>query len=173
MLGYYLTKHPDIYAELMGIIDEHIAKVDEYNKSVAGNELAARLLRPDDEVIGETAEVYAATYTDSTDEYLLAASAAQRVPVGQGVLHLGWMSQLDLGGDGILEVDLEGIKRQEVLARLAYYSDMYMYIEPQQIVFARQQDKIAWIVRNEAGIDLTGVVFPIAFLIGPRKQLLV
>jgi len=173
MLGFYLTKHPAIYDTIMEIIDEYRAVVNEYNKSVGIEDIAARILRPDDQVIGSTLEVYADTYTDSADEYILSIAAALRVPIGQGVLHLGWRSEIDLGGDGILQVDLEGIKRQEICARWAYQGEFHIYIEPQQIVFARENDKIAWIVRNEAGINMTGVVFPFAFLIGPRKQLLV
>ncbi len=172
MLGYFLTKDPIIYDTIVNIIDAHRSKVAEYNNSVPLKDIAARLLRPNDQVIGGTAETYSATYTNATDEYLLGLSAEQRVPIGMGVLSLGWYSQLDFGANGILEVDLEGIKRQEVLARFVYESDMNLYVEPQQVVFAKENDKIAWIVRNESGIDLTGVVFPFAFLIGPRKQLL-
>jgi len=172
MLGYFLTKDPVIYDTIVNIVDAHRAKVAEYNKSVPLKDIAARLLRPDDQVIAGTAETYSATYTTSVDEYVLAQAAALRVPIGMGVLSLGWYTELDLGANGILEVDLEGIKRQEVLARFVYESDMHLYVEPQQVVFAKENDKIAWIVRNATGIDLIGVVFPFAFLIGPRKQLL-
>ncbi len=173
MLGYFLTKDPVIYDTLVAIIDEHRAKVSEYNKSVPMKDIAARLLRPDDQVLlTGTAETYSATYTNATDEYVIALAAPGRVPIGMGVLSLGWYCTLDLGPNGILEVDLEGIKRQEIIARFVYNSDMHLYIEPQQIVFAKENDKIAWIVYNGAGIDMIGVVFPFAFLIGPRKQLL-
>jgi hypothetical protein len=157
----------------MSIIDEYRVIVSGYNKSVPLEDIAARLIRPNDQVIGGTAETYSATYTNATDEYLLAQSAPNRVPIGQGVLSLGWYTELDLGANGILEIDLEGIKRQEVMARFAYNCDMHLYIEPQQVVFAKENDKIAWIIYNAAGLDLTGVVYPFAFLIGPRKQLLV
>lgn len=129
-------------------------------------------MRPNDQVIKGTAETYSAEYTNGVDEFLLALAAEERVPIGMGALSLGWYTQLDLGANGILEVDLEGIKRQEVLARFVYDSDMHLYVEPQQVVFAKENDKVAWIVRNESGVDLTGVVYPFAFLIGPRKQLL-
>ncbi len=172
MLGYFLTKDPVIYDTIIAIIDEHRAKVSEYNKSVPLKDIAARLLRPDDQVIGGTAETYAALYSNGVDEFLLALGASQRVPIGMGVLSLGWYNELDIGANGILEVDLESIKRQEVLGRFVYNSDMHLYVEPQQIVFAKENDRIAWIIHNAAGIDLTGVVFPFAFLIGPRKQLL-
>lgn len=172
MLGYFLTKDPVIYDTIVNIIDSHRAKVAEYNKSVPLKDIAARLLRPNDQVIKGTAETYSATYTNGVDEFLLALAAEERVPIGMGVLSLGWQSYLDLGANGILEVDLEGIKRQEVMARMAYEAEMHIYVEPQQVVFAKENDKIAWIVRNESGVDLTGVVFPFAFLIGPRKQLL-
>jgi hypothetical protein len=172
MLGFFLTKDPVIYDTIIGIIDQHRQMVAEYNKSVPLKDIAARLLRPDDQVIGQTAEVYASTYTTGSDEYLLSAAAPLRVPIGQGVLHLGWQCEGDLGSDGILEVDLEGVKRQEIRARWAYNSAFNLYIEPQQVVFAKENDKIAWIVRNAAGVDITCVVFPFAFIIAPRKQLL-
>ncbi len=173
MLGYFLTKDPNIYDTIMEIIDEYRGVVSSYNKSVSLENIAARLIRPDDQVVGGSAETYSDTYTNGSDEYLLSVSAPNRVPIGQGVPHLGWYTEIDLGPNGILEVDLEGIKRQEILARWAYKSEFNLYIEPQQIVFARENDKIAWIVHNAAGVDLTGVVWPFAFLIGPRKQLLV
>jgi hypothetical protein len=175
MLGYFLLEDPDIYDTILNIIDEYRAKVNQYNKSVGLDQIAARILRPDDQIIGATAETYSDTYTDATDEYLLPASSdvPTRVPTGQGVLHMGWKCDIDLGGDGILQVDLEGIKRQEVNARMAYDMPFHLYIEPQQIVFARENDKLAWIIHNSAGLDMTGVIFPFAFLIGPRKQLLV
>lgn len=172
MLGYFLTKDPDIYDTIVEIIDTHRSIVDDYNKQVKLEDIGARLLRPDDQVIKKTAETYSAEYTNGTDEYLLAAAAPERVPIGMGVLSLGWYTQLDLGANGILEVDIETIKRQEILARIVYDMDMHIYVEPQQVVFAKANDRIAWIVRNESGVDLTGVVFPFGFLIGPRKQLL-
>lgn len=173
MLGYFLTKDPDIYDTIMSIIDEYRVVVADYNKAVPLQDVAARLLRPDDQVIGGTAETYSATYTNATDEYLLALAAPERVPIGQGVLSLGWYTTLDFGGDGILQVDLEGIKRQEVMAQFAYQNDHNIYVEPQQVVFAKENDKVAWIIYNASGVDLTGVVFPFGFLVGPRKQLLV
>jgi hypothetical protein len=173
MLGYYLTKHPAIYDTIMDIIDEYRAVVNSYNKSVGIDDIAARLVRPDDQVIGAAAEVYSAIYVNAVDQFLLLAAAALRVPTGQGVLHLGWECEIDLGGDGILQVDLENIKRQECRARWAFNSEFHIYIEPQQIVFARENDLIGWIIHPVTGINMTGVVFPVAFLIGPRKQLLV
>lgn len=173
MLGFFLLTDPDIYDTILNIIDQYRTVVNGYNKSVGLDEIAARLIRPDDQIVGGTAETYADTYTDATDEYLFSVASANRVPTGQGVLHLGWKCDLDLGPDGILQVDLEGIKRQEIAARWAYAMDFHLYVEPQQIVFARENDKLAWIVHNAAGLNLTGVVYPFAFLIGPRKQLLV
>lgn len=172
MLGYFLTKDPSIYDSIVQIIDQHRNKVAEYNTSVGLEDLGARLLRPDDQVIDATAETYSAEYSNGVDEFLLAQTTSKRVPNGMGVLSIGWYTQLDLGANGILEVDIESIKRQEVMARFVYDMDMHLYVEPQQIVFAKQNDRIAWIVRNESGVDLTGVVFPFGFLIGPRKQLL-
>ena len=173
MLGHFLTKHPAIYDTIMEIIDEYRAVVNEYNKSVGIQDIAARLMRPDDQVIGAAAETYSDTYTNATDEYLRSAAAALRVPVGQGVLHLGWYCDIDLGADGILQVNLEGIKRQEIAARWAFQGEWHIYLEPQQIVFARENDKIGFIVHNAAGRDMVGVAYPFAFIIGPRKQLLV
>jgi len=173
MLGYYLTRHPAIYDTIMDMIDEYRAVVNEYNLSVGLEDIAARMLRPDDQVIGAAAEVYHAIYLNGVDNNLLLAAAALRVPMGQGVLHLGWHTQADLGGDGILQVDLERIKRQEICAQWAYDGEFHNYIEPQQIVFAKQNDLINWIIHPVTGINMTCVVFPIAFLIGPRKQLLV
>jgi len=160
------VKDPSIYDTLMQIIDEHRGKVNQYNKSVQMPDIAARLMRPDDQVIGGTAETYAAEYTNVTDEYLLAQAAALRIPIGQGVLSLGWYADMDLGANGILEVDLENIKRQEVMARFVYKMDMNVYVEPQQVVFGKENDLFAWIVYNAAGVDMTGVIFPFAFLIG-------
>ena len=173
MLGYYLTKHPAIYDTIMDMIDEYRAVVNSYNKSVGLEDIAARILRPDDQVIGAAAEVYSAIYVNAADNNLMLAAAALRVPIGQGVLHLGWHCQMDLGGDGILQVDLENIKRAEICAQWAYNGTFHNYIEPQQIVFARENDLINWIIHPVTGINMTGVVFPIAYLIGPRKQLLV
>ena len=173
MLGNYLTKHPAIYDTIMDMIDEYRAVVNEYNLSVGIEDIAARILRPDDQVIGAAAEVYSAVYVDAVDQFLLLAAAALRVPIGQGVLHLGWHCAVDIGGDGILQVDLEGIKRQEICARWAFNAEFHNYIEPQQIVFARENDRIGWIIHPVTGINMTGVIFPLAFLIGPRKQLLV
>nr|BDI55209.1 MAG: hypothetical protein [uncultured archaeon] len=173
MLGYYLTRHPAIYDTIMDMIDEYRAVVNEYNKSVGLKDIAARMVRPDDQVIGAAPEVYSATYVDAGDRTLLNVAAAARVPAGQGVLHLGWHSQGDLGGDGILQVDLENIKRQEICAQWAYNGEFHNYIEPQQIIFARQGDLIHWIIHPVLGLNPTCVVFPVAFLIGPRKQLLV
>ncbi len=173
MLGYYLTKHPAIYDTIMDMIDEYRAVVNSYNDSVELVDIAARILRPDDQVIGKAAEVYEATYVDAIDQFIYLMAASLRVPIGQGVLHLGWHCAGDLGGDGILQVDLEGIKRQEVCARWAYYGEFHNYIEPQQIVFARENDRIAWIVHPVTGLNRICVISPIAFLIGPRKQLLV
>jgi len=173
MLGHFLTKHPAIYDTIMDIIDEYRAIVNEYNNSVGIEDIAARLLRPDDQIVGGTAETYGDTYTAVTDEYLMSIGAALRVPNGQGVLHLGWYAPMDLGGDGILQVDLEGIKRSEICARWAFQSEFHIYIEPQQIVFARENDRIGWVVYNGNAINMTGVIYPFAFLIGPRKQLLV
>jgi len=166
LLGYYLIKDPAIYDTIMDIIDEHRVIVADYNKSVGLEDIAARIIRPDDQVVGGTAETYADTYTNGADEFLFSIAAALRVPIGQGVLHLGWRSELDMGGDGILEVDLEGIKRQEIPARWAYEMEFHTYIEPQQIVFAKENDRLSWIIHNAAGLNLTGVVFPFAFLIG-------
>lgn len=173
MLGYFLLTDPDIYDTIMDIIDEYIQVVNSYNKSVGIEDIAARLIRPDDQIVGGTAETYADTYTNGSDEYLFSIASPNRVPTGQGVLHLGWKCDIDLGSDGILEVDLEGIKRQECPARWAYNMPFHLYVEPQQLVFARENDKLAWIVHNAAGLNMTGVVYPFAFLIGPRKQLLV
>lgn len=174
MLGHFLLKDPEIYDTLVDMIDTHRAKVAENNDSYGLGEIGARLLRPDDQVIGETAEVYEAEYTDATDEYLLAAASGNRVPTGMGVLVLGWHCPADLGGDGILEVDLENIKRQEVRARDAYNSELnHIYVEPQQVVFAKDNDLIEFIIRNEAGVDITTDIWPFSFLIGPRKQLLI
>ena len=173
MLGHYLTKHPAIYDTIMDMIDEYRAVVNEYNLSVGIEDIAARLIRPDDQVIGKAAEVYEATYVDAGDQFIYLMAAALRVPIGQGVLHLGWHCAGDLGPSGILEVDLEGIKRQEICARWAYYGELHNYIEPQQIVFARENDSIAWIVHPACGLDRICVITPIAFLIGPRKQLLI
>jgi len=173
MLGYYLTKHPAIYDTIMDMIDEYRAVVNSYNKSVGLDDIAARLVRPDDQVIGKPAEVYSAIYVDAVDQFVFLMAAALRVPIGQGVLHLGWECEIDIGGDGILQVDLENIKRQEVRARWAFNSEFHIYIEPQQIVFARENDLIAWIIHPVTGINMTGVIAPVTFLIGPRKQLLV
>lgn len=173
MLGYFLLKDPAIYDTIMNIIDDHRVIVANYNKSVDLVDIAARIIRPDDQIVGGTTETYSDTYTDAADEFLFSVAAASRVPIGQGVLHFGWRCEMDLGGNGILEVDLEGIKRQEMPARWAFDMPFNTYLEPQQIVFAKENDRLAWIVHNAAGVNMTGVVFPFAFLIGPRKQLLV
>ena len=70
MLGFYLTKHPAIYDTIMDMIDEYRAVVSTYNKSVGLEDIAARILRPDDQVIGKAAEVYEATYVDATDQFI-------------------------------------------------------------------------------------------------------
>ena len=127
MLGHYLTKHPAIYDTIMDMIDEYRAVVNSYNKAVGLEDIAARILRPDDQIIGKAAEVYEATSVDAVDQFIYLMAASLRVPAGQGVLHLGWHCAGDLGGDGILEVDLEGIKRQEVCARWAYMGEFHNY----------------------------------------------
>jgi len=58
MLGHYLTKHPAIYDTIMDMIDEYREVVNEYNDSVGLQDIAARILRPDDQIIGKAAEVY-------------------------------------------------------------------------------------------------------------------
>ena len=106
---------------------------------------------------------------------------AQDVPGGQrpaALEHLGERnlpgSQHRVGVEGAdLIVAINGVKRQEISARVPYRQRQYYVLCLEQIAYARQHDKVTLIAYNSTGAPVTCTVFPISFVAGPRKTLLI
>jgi hypothetical protein len=65
------------------------------------------------------------------------------------------------------------VKRQEISARVPFQQRNKYVLALEQIAYARENDKVTLLVYNGTGAPVTCCVFPIAFVAGPRKTLLI
>jgi len=134
-----------------------------------------RELRPLDNIVGGTAGNYATVVATGTNYTQIcigtAPPVARQIPPGQSVLIIGWYLNGDLGTGGCLRVVLNNILRNEACADMVYAAFNHTLLTLTQMVFAVPNDQLEISAFNSTGADVTCVVFPIAFLIGPAAQL--
>ena len=150
--------------QLAALEDKALEKTKEWSPAADG----VRPLRPED--IGLTEGTMGFSLAP-TAEYLIRSDYS--VPSGLGIMFCGWFCDGDVGYNGYLRVKINGVKRQEVAARVAYDNATKMVLCLEQIAYARENDKITLAVYNSTTETVTCTVWPIAFIAGPRKTLLI
>jgi len=163
-LGKGLPDIPEWMAlQLASIEEETLKKTQEWNTAADG----VRPLRPEDLELPE------GTYGFDVAPGAFTIVSSKAIPAGLGLQFAGWFCDGDLGHNGYLRVNINGVKRQEISARVPYRQRQYYVLCLEQLAYARQHDKVTLIAYNGTGSPVSCTVFPIAFVAGPRKTLLI
>ncbi|MEM3041209.1 MAG: hypothetical protein QXG97_04195 [Nitrososphaerota archaeon] len=163
-LGKGLPDIPEWMAlQLASVEEETLKKTQEWNTAADG----VRPLRPEDLELAE------GTYGFDVSPGAFTIVSSKAIPAGLGIQFAGWFCDGDLGNNGYLRVAINGVKRQEISARVPYRQRQNYVLCLEQIAYARQHDKVTLIAFNSTGAPVTCTVFPIAFVAGPRKTLLI
>ena len=140
------------------------------SKTVAWNPAANawRMLRAEDVGIAEHTMGFAVTPGAYT------ILSAYPVPAGMGILFAGWFCDGDLGYNSYLAVYINGVKRQEIAGHVPYDQGFYKFcFTLEQVCYAKQNDKLTLTVYNSGTTTVSCTVWPIAFIAGEAKTLLI
>jgi len=163
-LGKGLPDIPEWMAlQLASVEEETLKKTQEWNTAADG----VRPLRPEDLELAEGTYGFAVT----PGAYTIVSSKA--IPAGLGMQFAGWFCDGDLGYNGYLRVSVNGVKRQEISSRVPYQQAQKYALCLEQLAYARQHDKVTLTAYNGTASTVSCTVFPIAFVAGPRKTLLI
>ncbi len=163
-LGKGLPDIPEWMALQLAALEEStLTKTKEWNPVADG----VRPLRPEDLNLPEGA------YGFNVPPGAFNIISTFSMPSGVGVQFCGWFCDADLGYNGYLRVIINGVKRQEISARVPVQQRSKYALALEQIAYARENDKVTLLVFNGSGAAVTLCVFPIAFVAGPRKTLLI
>lgn len=129
---------------------------------------AWRPLRPEDVGIAEHTMGFSVT----PGAYSIISAYA--VPAGMGILFAGWFLDGDLGYNSYLAVYINGVKRQEMAGRIPYDQGFYKFaFALEQVCYAKQNDKLTLTVYNSGVTTVSCTVWPIAYIAGEAKTLLI
>jgi len=159
-----LAAMPEWLANQLASLEElALTKTREWSPAADG----VRPLRPEDVGISEGTMGFAVT----PGAYTILSSYT--LPSGLGLLFVGWFLDGDLGYNSYLKVAINGVKRQEVASRVPYQQATRIVLCLEQIAYARENDKITLTAYNSGTVTVSCTVWPIAFIAGPRKTLLI
>ncbi len=131
-----------------------------------------RMIRPTDPMMGSSwNKSYTSTFRAGKWSQLFMDTyppVARLVPPGICVLFVGWFCNVDLGG-GMLRAVINGVERCQTPAAFVY--PVRQYLTPEETYFLQPNDAISFEVFNDTPNDITGVVMPVAAIIGPAAQL--
>ena len=150
--------------QLAALEDKALEKTKEWSPAADG----VRPLRPEDIGLTEGTMGFSLAPTAETE-----IRSTYSVPSGLGILFCGWFLDGDIGYNSYLRVTINGVKRQEVAGMVPYRNATKMVLCLEQISYARENDKITLAVYNSTAETVTCTVWPIAFIAGPRNNLLV
>ena len=163
-LGKGLPDIPEWMALQLAALEEStLTKTKEWNPVADG----VRPLRPEDLNLPE------GTYGFEVPPGEFTIISTYSLPSGVGVQFCGWFCDGDLGYKGFLRVIINGVKRQEMSARVPFQQRCKCALTLEQIAYARENDKVTLVVYNSTTDPVQLCVFPIAFIAGPRKTLLI
>jgi hypothetical protein len=149
--------------QLAALEEQTLSKTKEWNPVADG----VRPLRPEDIDLAE------GTYGFDVPAGAFNIIETFSIPSGVGIQFCGWFCDGDLGYNSYLRVIINGVKRQEISARVPFQQRNKYALALEQIAYARENDKVTLLVFNGTGAPVTCCVFPIAFVAGPRKTLLI
>jgi hypothetical protein len=163
-LGKGLPDIPEWMALQLAALEEStLTKTKEWNPVADG----VRPLRPEDVDLPE------GTYGFDVPAGAFNIISTFSMPSGVGVQFCGWFCDGDLGYNSYLRVIINGVKRQEISARVPFQQRSRYVLTLEQIAYARENDKVTLLVFNGTGAPVQLCIFPIAFVAGPRKTLLI
>jgi hypothetical protein len=94
-----------------------------------------------------------------------------RVQPGFGFAFFGWISDLDLGPSGTLNIIVDSVVRQEVMNRVAYDNPQKKVYLLDQVVFVKQGSQVQIQATNSSAATATGTLWPLAFIGGTKSAL--
>jgi archaellum component FlaF (FlaF/FlaG flagellin family) len=149
--------------QLAQLEDLALSKTKEWSPAADG----VRPLRPEDVGLSEGTMGFAVT----PGAYTIISSYS--IASGLGILFCGWFLDGDIGYNSYLQVKINGVKRQEVAGRVPYQQASRIVLCLEQIAYARENDKVTLTVYNSGTTTVSCTVWPIAYIAGPRKTLLI
>jgi len=151
-------------AQIQALGDLALTKTQAWNSSADG----WRPLRAEDVGLAEHTMGFAVT----PGSYTIISSYS--VPAGMGILFAGWYCDGDIGYNSYLMVQINGVKRQEIAGHLPYDQTQYkVALALEQVCYAKQNDKVTLTVYNSGTSTVSCTVWPVAFIAGEKKTLLI
>lgn len=144
-----------------------LSLVQSYNPAAT----ALRALRPED-FVGGTPYAYGSSIAAGST-----AVITNNVSQGQGILFVGYASMTSSGGaadfgvTGAISVFINNVKRMEVPSCVIAAHKDRKAVQPENVMFARQNDRIIFQVNNGTGGAVSAVVWPMAYICAPPDQL--
>jgi hypothetical protein len=149
--------------QIAALEDLALTKTAAWNTAADG----VRPLRPEDVGLTEHTTGFAV----QPGAYTILSSYA--VPSGMGILFAGWLCDGDLGYNSYLMIQINGVKRQEIAGHVPYDQASKVVFTLEQICYAKQNDKIIFTAYNSGVTTVSCTVWPIAFIAGEKKTLLI
>ena len=134
-----------------------------------------REIRPNDAIMGGAVgnystlvvagAVYSQIFVGTTPP------AARTLAPGVTLLFLGWICDGNFGPAGNMQVTINGTIRNEISSEIVFNAANHFVLSLQQTIWAQPNDTLIFAALNPSPGNVTCVVQPFAFLIGPASQL--
>jgi len=157
---------PQYYDMVRNIGDDVLGRVKGFNASAN----TWRFLRPED--LGLTAVENGGAYSLSIAPGVQTVITHTVAP-GIGIGIFGVICDGDFGPGAAMVVRVNTVKRAEYPLAPVYNSEYKFGIFPDQVVYAKQHDKIEILVANQQTTTVTATIFPLGVIAGEAKTLLV
>lgn len=134
-----------------------------------------REIRPNDNIFGGAAGNYSSLVVigGAYTQCFVGTTppVARTLAPGITLLHLGWICDGNFGPAGNMQVVINGSVRNEISSELVFNAPNHMVLSLQQTIWAQPNDTLIFQAINPGPANVTCVVQPFAFLIGPASQL--
>ena len=157
---------PYYYDIVQKIANDILAKTKVFNPSAD----TWRFLRPED--LGLTAVEDGGAYAFSVAPGVQTI-VTHTVAPGIGIGIFGVICDGDFGAGAAMIIKINTVKRAEYPLSPVYNSEYKFGIFPDQVVYAKQHDKIEILIANQTDGTVSATVFPLGVIAGESKTLLV
>ena len=165
------NRYPHIMARIKRRLRYYVRRTEKKAGGVP-NSFWYREFHPNDPQLGGTDKVYWVTFTNTTEEHLLAQAAAFTVPVANAYVSFGWYIDFD-GGYGYVQSKKQTVVKQEIPISIIYQAKdpKHLYLDFDHVIFCEEQQLIDFVIYSAFGADQKGFGFPVLFRIASRAAL--
>ena len=168
-----VNKYPEVMNIIKAKLKQIVAEAERRYNAPAGSYWYRFFRFTDPGITGGTTLVYTDTRTTSDAEEIVSGQSALTVPVSNAYAVFGWYLDADFGNDGYVQIQKQGVTKQELHARAIYLqkNPKHLYIDFDNIIVGYQQEILAFWIYNQFGADQICMCFPFMFRIASKAAL--